>query len=305
MNKENGVVKVNFTIGFGNNLFQYCYARLLAETHGLSFSHTGISELGVQAQHIKSMPFLPTVVVDDKNYKKMLYSKIANCNIIVNGYFEDYKIFKPHLHKIRNWFTKAPITNKKDVILHLRLQNRLVQESHHKNHISASSIKHVLNDLEYRNLHIVTDAEKWSEYDEDDIEKIQQQIKVGPNPTPAWVSTAQSLEYINHLIAEMDEFKPIVHCNGANMLPGSGGLRGDFMDDFNLIRSFDKVIVHNSTFSWWAAVLSGASEVAVFNPWKIAKPVKDRRNLGETDYNGWFSWGGKDALYFKHYALGR
>ena len=305
MNKQNGVVRVNFTIGFGNNLFQYCYARLLAETHGLSLSHRAIPELGVEAQQINNIPFLPTVVVDDKNYKNMLYSKIPNCNIIVNGYFEDYKIFKPHLHKIRNWFTKTPITNDKDVILHLRLQNRLVQESHNKNHITARSIKKVLEEFEYRRLHIVTDAEKWREYDEDDIEKIQEQIRVGPNPNPAWVTTKQSLEYVNHLISELSELDPVVHCNGANMLPGSGGLRGDFMDDFNLIRSFDKVIIHNSTFSWWAATLSGASEVAVFNPWKIAKPAKDRRNLGETDYEGWFSWGGKDALYFKHYVLGK
>ena len=88
------------------------------------------------------------------------------------------------------------------------------------------------------------------------------------------------------------------------MMSGTGGLRGGFIDDFNLLRSFDKVIIHNSTFSWCAATLSGASNVAIHNPWKIAKPVHQRRNLGETDYPGWFPWGGKEALYFKHYALG-
>jgi len=247
---------------------------------------------------------LPTVVVNDENYKKLLFSNLPSCNLVVNGYFEDYKIFKPHLNKIRNWFDKLPITNKNDVILHLRLQNRLIQEAHNKNHVTTDSIKKVLESMEFRRLHIVTDAKKWETYTSQDIMEIQEEIRVGPNPTPSWVPTQQSLEYVNHLIDGLADLQPVVHCNGADTIKGSGGLRGSFIDDFNLIRSFDKVIVHNSTFSWWAATLSGASEVAVFNPWKIAKPKHQRRNLGETSFQGWSSWGGEEALYFKHYKLG-
>ena len=301
---SNGIVTINFTIGFGNNLFQYCYGRLLAETHGLDYEHRAIPELGVKEKKVGNKPFLPTVVVNDENYKKLLFSNLPSCNLIVNGYFEDYKIFKPHLNKIRNWFDKIPITNKSDVILHLRLQNRLIQEAHNKNHITADSIKKVLESMEFRRLHIVTDAKKWETYSSQDTMEIQEEIRIGPNPTPSWAPTQQSLEYVNHLIDELADLQPVVHCNGADTIKGSGGLRGSFIDDFNLIRSFDKVIIHNSTFSWWAATLSGASEVAVFNPWKIAKPEHQRRNLGETNFQGWSSWGGKEALYFKHYKLG-
>jgi hypothetical protein len=301
---SNGIVTINFTIGFGNNLFQYCYGRLLAEAHGLDYEHRAIPELGIKEKKVGNKPFLPTVVANDENYKKLLFSNLPNCNLVVNGYFEDYKIFKPHLNKIRNWFDKVPITNKSDVILHLRLQNRLIQEAHNKNHITADSIKKVLEDFDFRRLHIVTDAKKWETYTSEDIVEIQEDIRIGPNPTPSWVPTQQSLEYVNHLIAGLDDLKPVVHCNGADTIKGSGGLRGSFIDDFNLIRSFDKVIIHNSTFSWWAATLSGASEVAVFNPWKIAKPEHQRRNLGETSFEGWSSWGGKESLYFKHYKLG-
>jgi hypothetical protein len=301
---NNGIVTINFTIGFGNNLFQYCYGRLLAEAHGLEYEHRAIPELGIKEKKVKNKPFLPNIVVNDSNYKKILFTTLPSCNIIVNGYFEDYKILQPHLNKIRNWFTKVPITNKNDIILHLRLQNRLIQVSHNKNHITADSIKNVLKDFDYRRLHIVTDAKKWSTYTVEDINEIQEQIRIGPNPTEPWVSTEQSLEYINHLVEGISELEPVVHCNGANTIHGSGGLRDSFIDDFNLIRSFDKVIIHNSTFSWWAATLSGASEVAVFNPWKIAKPKRFRRNLGETGFEGWFPWGGKESLYFKHYKLG-
>ena len=301
---SNGVVTINFTIGFGNNLFQYCYGRLLAEAHGLDYEHRAIPELGIKEKRVKNKPFLPTVIANDENYKKLLFSNLPSCNLMVSGYFEDYKIFKPHLNKIRNWFDKIAITNKSDVILHLRLQNRLIQESHNKNHITANSIKKVLEEFDFRRLHIVTDAKKWETYNTQDIIEIQEEIRIGPNPTPSWVPTQQSLEYVNHLIDGLEDLQPVVHCNGADTIKGSGGLRGSFIDDFNLIRSFDKVIIHNSTFSWWAATLSGASEVSVFNPWKIAKPEHQRRNLGETNFQGWSSWGGKEALYFKHYRLG-
>ena len=42
-----GTVKVKFSNGFGNNLFQYSFGRLLAEYHGLNFSHASIPELNI------------------------------------------------------------------------------------------------------------------------------------------------------------------------------------------------------------------------------------------------------------------
>ena len=44
--------------------------------------------------------------------------------------------------------------------------------------------------------------------------------------------------------------------------------------------------------------LGPAKKVGIYSPWKIAKPIEDRRNLGETNYLGWFSWGSADNLYF-------
>ena len=306
LNMSNGTVIINFTIGFGNNLFQYSYGRLLAKKNGLSLHHRAIEEIGIPASNQTIDKSLRTLVVDDHNYKKVMFaSDIKNCNIIINGYFEDYKIIKPHLGEIRSWFDPSQTTNKEDLILHLRLQNRLIQVSHNKNHISADAFKRVISSFNYKKLHIVTDAEKWKPYTISDIEKIRHQIEIGPNPpiNSPWVDPEQSLEYINHLIEELSELNPIIHCNGKNVIEGSGALRGGFIDDFNLLRSFDQVIVHNSTFSWWAATLSGASQVAIFNPWKIAKPKHQRRNLGQTNFPGWRSWGSAEDLYFKKYGI--
>jgi len=301
-----GTVAINFTIGFGNNLFQYVCGRLLAQKNNLSLRHSALEEVGIPAQLSPIDRSLPTVYVNDSNYKKALFTEsFKNQNVVVNGYFEDYRILRPHLDEIRTWFTPVEKTNNKDLILHLRLQNRLIQVSHNKNHITADSFISAIQKFDYDNLHIVTDAEKWTPYNLEDIEKIRHEIQIGPNPptNSPWVDPEQSLEYMNHLIEGFSDLNPTVHCNNAETIEGSGGLRGGFVDDFNLLRSFNQVIVHNSTFSWWAATLSGAEHVAIFNPWKIAKPAHQRRNLGETSFPGWFNWGSANDLYFKKYGV--
>jgi len=306
MRLDRGTVTVNFTIGFGNNIFQYVFARTLAEKNGMALNHRGLPQLSIAPEHNEPNRNLKTIFVDDNNYKKILFrDDVYNHNVVINGYFEDYKIVKKNLDTIREWFPKVKKTNTKDVVLHLRLQNRLIQESHNKNHISAESYKSAIEQFDYERLHIVTDAEKWTKYSMEDIEKIRREISIGPNPpsNSPWAPAEQSLEYINHLITGLEDLNPIVHCNGAATIPNSGGLRDDFMTDFNFIRQFEQVVVHNSTFSWWAATLSGAKRVAIFNPWKIAKSPKDRRNLGRTDFDGWFNWGSSDDLYFKHYGV--
>ena len=303
---NSGTVIINFTIGFGNNLFQYCMGRLLAERHNLALQHRAIPEVGVRESAALTNNALPTHVVSDANYKEALFVRdLSGHNVVVNGYFEDYRILKPYLENIRSWFDNVEVTNKKDVILHLRLQNRLIQTSHNKNHITADAYKRAIGCFDYERLHIVTDAEKWAEYSIDDIRKIQHEVKIGPNPpkNSSWVAAEQSLEYINHLIDGLSDLNPVVHCNGEDVMRGSGGLRGGFIDDFNLLRTFNQVIIHNSTFSWWAATLSGAEKVAIFSPWKIAKKSKQRRNLGDTSFHGWFSWGGVEDLYFKKYGV--
>ena len=136
-----GTVSIAFTIGFGNNLFQYCFSRLLAEKNNLEVVHRGIPEMGIAPSRPSLGSIdnsLPTVVVNDHNYKKIFHTQnLTGYNVVVNGYFEDHKIFKPHLEEIRGWFPRVERTNTKDVIIHLRLQNRLVQEAHNKNHISV------------------------------------------------------------------------------------------------------------------------------------------------------------------------
>lgn len=294
-----GVVQVNLTIGFGNNLFQYCFARLIAEKNNLNLNHREIREFSISESKNPVDSNLKTVVIDDSNYIQAFNSDLSSNNVIVSGYFEDYRIYKNNMQKIRSWFPLIKKSDSNDLILHLRLQNRLIQKTHHRNHISAEGYIKGINKFDFDRLHIITDAKKWSNYTLQDLEEIRHEVKIGPNPpsNSPWVDIKQSKEYINHLIEGLESLNPIVHCNNEPVIEGSGGLRSGHMKDFDFIRTFNNIMIFNSTFSWWAAFLSDAESVGTWEPWKPNKGVKNK-NLGRTTYNGWFSWGTIEDLYW-------
>jgi len=179
----------------------------------------------------------------------------------------------------------------------LRLQNRLIQEGHHRNHITPEAFGKGISRFDFNRLHIVTDSKKWDHYTKSDIFKLRELVANGPNPRAKWVDIDCSLNYMNSLIDGLAKYNPIVHCADSGTIPDSGGLSSDFMKAFDFIRSFDKIMIFNSTFSWWAALLSDASQIGVFAPWKTTK--KRNKNLGLTSFPGWFSWGDKGDLYWK------
>ena len=298
-----GTVQPLYTIGFGNNLFQYCCARLLAEKNEFVFFHNpslleqeGLFKIGLEETEQSvdhSSRELDTFYITDSNYKEALESdSLPDANYVVSGYFEDYTVYRPYLKEIRSWFPRQEKTNYDDLILHFRLQNRLIQETHCRNHVSFDVFERGIDKFEFGKLHIVTDAKKWDFYSKQDIEEIQEEIRLGPNPpsNSPWVDTEYSINYVNRLIEGFSKYDLVVHCNDAGTIPGSGGLRGDFIDDFNLLRKFDKIMFKDSTFSWWAALLSDAAHVSAYGPWKPNKGAGNK-NLGLADFPGWFSWG--------------
>jgi len=288
-----GTIKVKFANGFGNNLFRYCFCRLLAEYHGLNYSHPSIPELGIKQQdysfnkNLKTIKFKAKSNLEakkfDKDHHKYFDRKMGNCNYDFSKfvfYFEDYKLYKPYLNKIRSWFPKVKSNNKSDLVLHLRLENRIVQETHYKNIIDSSVYeKIILDNFKFNKLYIVTDAYKWGHYSKKDILKLHKKY-IGEGTS--YVPIKKSIKYINNMVDVFEKFNPIIKHSEK------------LIDDFNFIRSFDHIMFKNSTFAWWASLLSDASKIAVFGPWKPNKG-KRNKNLGETNFKGWFKWGEDDC----------
>jgi hypothetical protein len=59
-------------------------------------------------------------------------------------------------------------------------------------------------------------------------------------------------------------------------------------EDFHFIRSFDKIICANSSFSWWAAFLSEARKIVTFDPWYANPGPKLSNMIGTTVMKGGF-----------------
>jgi len=301
ISKPKGTVSVKFSIGFGNNIFQYCFARILAEHHGCFFEHPYLP--GFEFTEKKNSEYnnsLKRVYINQQKYITGIYSKYLkdknpNLNYKLHGFFEDYTIYQPYLKKIRDWFPKVEKRKSNDLVIHLRLQNRLIQLSHYLNLIEPKSYEKIINQFNFDQLHIITDLEKWEKYNYLDILKIKKDVFLGPNPGAKLVKTKDSVDYINSLISALSKYNPIVHCSKSKTIRNTGGLRGGFMEAFDLLRSFDQIIIQNSTFSWWAAVLGNASKVAVYHSWKPSRK-SNCPNLGKTNYRGWYSWGSDHDL---------
>jgi len=295
---KKGTLKMKFSKGFGNNLFQYVFGRLLSEYHNLNYSHNAIPELGIKKEDYSFNKKLETIKFKaksnlkakkyDKNHQKYFSKEYSNCNFDFYHfmfYFEDYTLYSNHLKKIKSWFPAVQKTNTEDLVLHFRLTNRLVWETHYKNFVKPEVYNRVIkSNFKFKKLFIVTDSDKWEYVTKKDIEKIKNKIAIQykGNPT-GFISTDVSVKFMNGLVDSLKEFDPILY-RGKNMI-----------DDFNFIRSFDKIMFKNSTFAWWASVLSEASMVSPFGLWKPGKG-KGNRNLGKVDFPGWFPWGKNEDL---------
>jgi hypothetical protein len=296
---KNGTLKMKFSKGFGNNLFQYIFGRLLSEYHNLNYCHDAITELGIKKEvfpfnkKLKTIKFKAKSNLEAKKYDRDHYKyfdkKYNKCNFDFYHfmfYFEDYTLYSPYLKRIRSWFPPVKKTNTEDLVLHFRLTNRLVWETHYKNFVKPESYNRIIkSNFKFKRLFIVTDADKWDYANKKDIERIKKKIIIQykGNPT-GLIPTKTSVKFMNRLVDNLKEFNPILH-HGNNMI-----------DDFNFIRSFDQIMFKNSTFAWWASVLSEASSVGAFGPWKPGKGKKKNRNLGKADFPGWSCWGSTNDL---------
>ena len=270
------VVSIRYTDGFGNHLFQYSGSRILAERNGYELSHDAIPELNIP-----------------KNIKEGSVGDSRNVFGISNN-FEDYTLYKDRIDDVRSWFPKVEKTNTKDLILHLRLGNRIAQQTHHMNHVDSKKYMSIIDTFDFDRLHIITDADKWETHNIEDVSKLYEELESFNvhrkfKPRHNLVPEKEAIEYVNELIEGLSLYDPICHIENAGMIKNESALKDTFIDHFNFIRSFDKIIFKDSTFSWWASVLSEASDVCVYGPWKPNKGSRNK-NLGKTDYEGWRSW---------------
>jgi hypothetical protein len=211
------MIVVRYSGRLGNNLFQYCFARILAENRGDSlfseddflysshFSNIEFHQATPNAMHI--------VFDETRNFDFNISELLAippQMSISLTGYFQKFKYYKGYVDQIREWLY-LPESNfqvgKNDIILHFRRDDYLESGSE----LPFSYYKDILQSKQFDKIYITGD--------------IDEAVK------DAFAC------YLPNIV----ELPPI--------------------DTLQFMKQFDNIVIANSTFSWWGAYLSNASNV--------------------------------------------
>ena len=274
------MVYVQLTNGFGNNLFQYNAARLLATFHGKeviaippSDDYYGIDEFKKIGIELKSATLPDCERVNEANFTHFFNGRYEKNNLLVTGYFENYKFFKNNINLIKTWYPEARRHNTDDLILHLRAGDRLFYANEHDSKPQAENYINAINQFDFDKLYIVTDMPEWKQITVDDLNNMKFHVNV---PVEARVTAQQSVDYFNSIVKGLSQFNPIHSKNSV-------------AEDFSLIRGFNNILFQHGTLAWWAAVLSDATKVGVYGPWRPWKGSSNK-NLSDINLEGWFKW---------------
>lgn len=274
-----GKILIKWRNGFGNCLFQYVFARLLAEQYDMELVYHkengrscyknpieyGLledftSEESDISRYIDIFKisstygnYLPFFNLDKEKVGKMrLWVGYPS---YIQGLIEDYRIYAPYVDRINSWFPTPQQKNKKDIVFHIRLGDNWNSSSATNGGVIPPEYYLKAAELcEYEKLYIVTDDSN-DRYHE-------------------------SFSHLNPIFLPNDD------CHEDDYTKQFRFLNKENVNyctrDFNFLRSFENIVVGNSTFSWWAAFLGQNKNTFVYRPWQ-----RSHVNLGETDLPSW------------------
>lgn len=273
-----------FYAGEGNQLFVYIYGKLFSEKFNILYIHPGIPSLKIESTlHLKknnNLNFKNIV-----NFKEELDAININKNynyILDYGFnptIENYKIFLPYIKNIKNIFNIPNIRNKDDLVYHLRAGDALLNMNY--NYFNGEKLKKVIENIKYNNLYVITNLKKHDLWTMEDLNNYKNKlIKYGDCGANYTNSTLINEEQMKESLNNLNSVIKIL--NKKNAIWKSDTI----FNDFNFIRSFNKIIIGVSTFSWWAAILSEANEVYAPKNWKKLKGHRNK-NLPFVELDNW------------------
>lgn len=221
------MVELHFKKGrFGNRLFRYAIARIIAEKLGYELNFVdpwGVTYFKTPnmphpamkntAKKISGKSYGGPVVKYEKHLLDLdsIFADQTPRKIEIHGFFQRTEYYESYYEQIKEWFDlpESPIdVRENDMLLHIRQGDRM-------NFGNIIKPKYYIKCLE--------------------MTKVDRVFVIGDSIDP----------FTRNLFAK---YNPIY--------PG-----GSIIDDFKLMKKFNKMVLSNSTFAWWAAYLSNASEI--------------------------------------------
>ena len=227
------MINVNYVGRLGNNMFQYSLGRILAESMGMRLNSAPIPEFSKTFERVNphQIEHYDPIVFNDHvlriNNQPVSVQDIVNLKdktVYLDGWFQRYEYYKPYKEKIREWFQIE------DIDVGQTNQDAII-------HLRMGDC--ITGDLA-KDPYVMPHG-----YFNKALELIDfDNLFICSDP-----------ETLNHPL-----FKNYME-NFSQYCPTL--LYGDKMQDFRAIKSFDKIVMSQSTFSWWGAFLSDASQIFV------------------------------------------
>lgn len=229
---------------FGNQIYQFCAAKILSEELGVPLQCPpifGFPETYLYSKNIFNEK-LPSEKVNKHNYSEITQNKLntAGKNFIISDYtflFSNY--FTKYKNQMKQWLRfEKPLEyqkNPNDIVLHIRIFTKSYNKPYAKL-LPLSFYDEILSKTEYDQVYICTN--------EPSHPYIQNFKKYNPI-----IKSTISLHEI--LYNKHTSYEEIIRMN---------------FEEFRFIASFNKIVTALSTFSYWAAFLSEASEIFVPMP---------------------------------------
>jgi len=227
------MILVSYQGRLGNNLFQYCLGRIVAEKLGYAlfaspipgFRNTGAPVPGLKVQPCQSFDNPHRIDMSSLDTLK------GKSGVRLEGYYQRYEYYRNHKYSIKEWLQTEPFRefeiHADDVVLHLRRTDRLDNTriySTYQGSLRGSTdllcfdwYEKILNSINFRRLYICSN--------------------VPGDP----------------FIRNFDRFEPVFFHKSP-------------IEDFIFIKSFNNIISSISTFSWWASFLSNATTIFMPQP---------------------------------------
>jgi hypothetical protein len=278
---SNYIFTDKFSAGTGNQLFVYFYGMMYSEKFKIPYYHPGIKTMNIPPNPIKNKNSLPIKKIF--NFIEQLDNYSAKFNYNIEYSFEptieNYHIFKQYVNQLKNILPiKYKTYNKDDLVYHFRAGDYFFDNNHYL--LNGDKLEKVINNIKYKKLYGVTNLRKFSAWNMDEyIAYRKEYLSKGEHCEPYKESQCvqppkfqEVLDHINGVINVLNKF----NCEW---------ISDSVYEDFNSIRSFNKIIINVSTLSWWAAVLSDANEVYAPKDWKWKK--RTNKNLPYIGLQGW------------------
>ena len=120
------MIEVRYREQTGNNMFQYCLGRILAEELGFALQADPIPGFPNTEEKIEGLSFRDPVQI--LTGQKIDWDEIradrSHRRIVLHGWFQRYEYYRPWRHKIRQWLAMHPAVRTPDmkpgVVVHVR-----------------------------------------------------------------------------------------------------------------------------------------------------------------------------------------